>query len=126
MQTRNVEYREGIEGKRPQFSDLSNSSYIEELADTIIMVYRPEYYRIYQDDGGRDLRDKLMILVKKNGLKPSGEFQMRYQEDTGRLFLTDIMLPLHSKFSCMEYFTKDSEPVKKLVKDFDLEEDVPF
>jgi replicative DNA helicase len=48
--------------------DLANSSYIEGLADVIMMVHRPEYYRIYQDEHGRDLHGKMEIFVKKNNL----------------------------------------------------------
>lgn len=41
MLGRGVEYREGIEGKKPQLMDLTNSSYIEGLADVVMMVHRP-------------------------------------------------------------------------------------
>ena len=71
MLGRGVEYREGIEGKQPQLMDLANSSYIEGLADVVMMVHRPEYYHIYVDDNGRDLHGKMEIIVKKNALRPN-------------------------------------------------------
>ena len=66
MLSRGVEYREGFEGKRPQLMDLANSSYIEGLADVIMLVHRPEYYHIYKDELGLDLYGLMEIIVKKN------------------------------------------------------------
>ena len=74
MLSREIKLREGIEGKRPKLTDLANSSYIEGLADVIMMVYRPEYYQIYQDDNGRDLHGLVEIIVRKNALSPLGSF----------------------------------------------------
>ena len=63
---RGVESREGIEGKRPQLSDLRESGAIEQDADMVVFVHRPEYYRIFQDDKGNDLHGKAEIIIAKH------------------------------------------------------------
>lgn len=63
---RGVESREGNEGKRPQLSDLRESGAIEQDADMVIFIHRPEYYRIYADQNGRDLRGKAEIIIAKH------------------------------------------------------------
>ncbi len=62
---RNVEGREGIEGKRPQLSDLRESGAIEQDADIVMFVNRPEYFHIYKD-GDFDWRGKAEIIVAKH------------------------------------------------------------
>ena len=63
---RGVENREGNEGKRPQLSDLRESGAIEQDADMVIFIHRPEYYHIYADDKGRDLRGMAEIIIAKH------------------------------------------------------------
>jgi replicative DNA helicase len=63
---RGVESREGLEGKRPQLSDLRESGAIEQDADLVLFVHRPEYYHIYQDDNGRDLHGMAQVIIAKH------------------------------------------------------------
>lgn len=63
---RGVESREGNEGKRPQLSDLRESGAIEQDADMVLFVHRPEYYRIYEDEKGNDLRGMAEIIIAKH------------------------------------------------------------
>lgn len=65
---RSVEGREGkgFEGKRPQLSDLRESGAIEQDADMVAFVHRPEYYHIYEDEQGRDLRGMAQIIIAKH------------------------------------------------------------
>ena len=62
---RNVEGREGLEGKRPQLSDLRESGAIEQDADIVMFVNRPEYFHIYKD-GDFDWRGKAEIIIAKH------------------------------------------------------------
>ena len=62
---RNLEGREGVEGKRPQLSDLRESGAIEQDADIVLFVNRPEYFHIYKD-GDFDWRNKAEIIIAKH------------------------------------------------------------
>ena len=62
---RGVEGREG-QNKRPQLSDLRESGAIEQDADMVCFIHRPEYYHIYQDEHGRDLRGMAEIIIAKH------------------------------------------------------------
>ena len=63
---RTVENRDGLEGKRPQLSDLRESGAIEQDADMVLFVHRPEYYHIYQDEKGNDLHGMAQIIIAKH------------------------------------------------------------
>lgn len=123
MMNRGVDYREGLIGREPQLKDLAFSSYIEGLADVVMMVHRPEYYQIYQDEDGRDMHGVMQIFVKKNGLKLQGCIYLSYQQDTGIVSLTE---DTKSKPVSLEDFGADNETAKSLIKTFDLEEELPF
>jgi replicative DNA helicase len=62
---RGVENRHGSE-KRPQLSDLRESGAIEEVADKVFLLFRPEYYRITEDESGRNLTGITEVIVEKN------------------------------------------------------------
>lgn len=78
---RNVANREGILDKRPQLSDLRESGAIEQDADVVIFVHRPEYYHIYQDDKGRDLHGKAQIIIEKHRKGATGELLLDFKKE---------------------------------------------
>ena len=66
---RSVEQRDaskGVDGKRPQLSDLRESGAIEQDADMVIFVHRPEYYKITAGPNNEDLRGKALIIIAKH------------------------------------------------------------
>ncbi len=64
---RGVESREGVEGKRPQLSDLRESGAIEQDADMVVFLHRPDYYGIYQsEDGTKDYRGMAEVIISKH------------------------------------------------------------
>ena len=63
---RTVENRDGLDGKRPQLSDLRESGAIEQDADMVLFVHRPEYYHIFQDEKGNDLHGMAQIIIAKH------------------------------------------------------------
>lgn len=81
---RSVENREGVEGKRPQLSDLRDSGSIEQDADMICFIHRPEYYKIFQDDKGNDLHGMAEIIVAKNRNGKTGEARLKFLGTTSR------------------------------------------
>lgn len=81
---RGVENREGVEGKRPQLSDLRESGAIEQDADMVCFIHRPEYYRIYQDDKGRDLRGMAEIIIAKHRNGAVGDVLLKFRGEFAR------------------------------------------
>lgn len=81
---RSVGNREGIEGKRPQLSDLRESRAVEQDADMVCFIHRPEYYKIYQDDKGNDLHGIAEIIVAKNRNGRTGDVRLRFFGDIAR------------------------------------------
>lgn len=62
--SRAVETRGG--SKRPQLSDLRESGAIEQDADIVSFIYRPEYYQILEDEEGNSLKGIGEIIVAKH------------------------------------------------------------
>lgn len=62
--SRGVETRGG--DKRPQLSDLRESGSIEQDADIVMFLYRPEYYKITVDEEGLPTNGLAEIIVSKN------------------------------------------------------------
>ncbi len=62
--SRAVEVRGG--SKRPQLSDLRESGAIEQDADIVSFIYRPEYYSIMEDEEGQSLKGVAEIIVAKH------------------------------------------------------------
>ncbi|MFV0484437.1 MAG: replicative DNA helicase [Bacteroidales bacterium] len=60
---RSVESREG---KKPQLSDLRESGAIEQDADIVSFIHRPEYYGIHEDDNKRSTKDLAEIIIAKH------------------------------------------------------------
>ncbi|HEY8400258.1 MAG TPA: DnaB-like helicase C-terminal domain-containing protein, partial [Cytophagaceae bacterium] len=62
--SRSVETRGG--DKRPQLSDLRESGSIEQDADMVIFLYRPEYYKIDEDEMGNSLKGVGEVIIAKH------------------------------------------------------------
>jgi replicative DNA helicase len=62
--SRAVETRGG--DKRPMLSDLRESGAIEQDADMVMFIYRPEYYGILEGEGGVNLKGIGEIIVAKH------------------------------------------------------------
>ena len=62
--SRGVETRGG--DKRPQLSDLRESGSIEQDADIVMFLYRPEYYKISVDEEGMPTQGMAEVIIAKH------------------------------------------------------------
>jgi len=62
--SRAVEQRGGM--KRPQLSDLRESGSIEQDADVVLFLYRPEYYKITEDSDGISTHGLCEVIIAKH------------------------------------------------------------
>ncbi len=62
--SRSVETRGG--DKRPQLSDLRESGSIEQDADIVMFLYRPEYYKITVDEDGMPTQGTGEVIIAKH------------------------------------------------------------
>ena len=86
---RSVEKREGDEGKRPQLSDLRESGAIEQDADIVCFIPRPEYYKIYNDEQGRNMRGMAEFIIAKHRNGAVDTVLMRFRNEYARFQDTD-------------------------------------
>lgn len=76
---RGVEGREGAEGKRPMLSDLRESGAIEQDADMVLFVHRPEYYGLQYGADGKDYRGIAEIIIAKHRKGATGIVDLIYK-----------------------------------------------
>jgi len=74
--SRAVETRGG--DKRPQLSDLRESGSIEQDADIVMFLYRPEYYQITEDENGMPTTGMGEIIISKHRNGALGSVQLKY------------------------------------------------
>lgn len=77
---RGVESRVG-DNKRPMLSDLRESGAIEQDADMVLLLHRPEYYGILQDDEGNSTRGTAELIIAKNRNGATGSVKLRFQAE---------------------------------------------
>lgn len=79
---RSVETRGG--NKRPQLSDLRESGAIEQDADVVIFIHRPEYYGFDVDDAGNSTVGLAEIIVAKHRNGAVDDVKLRFQKEMAR------------------------------------------
>lgn len=102
--------------KRPLLSHLRESGSIEQDADMVGFLYRPEYYGIEQDEEGNDLHGVAEFIIAKhrNGAV-----------DTARI----RFIGQYTKFTDLEYTAMSFEtphPDARITPNKDQDEDLPF
>lgn len=84
---RSVESRgaDSKDGKRPQLSDLRESGAIEQDADIVCFIHRPEYYlRSGTDAAGNDIRGLAEFIVAKHRSGRVDDVKMRFRNKFAR------------------------------------------
>lgn len=69
------------EAKRPQLSDLRESGSIEQDADIVCFIHRPEYYKIYEDAQNNDLRGVAQFLIAKHRNGAVKDVNLRFRPE---------------------------------------------
>ena len=82
--------------KEPILSDLCGSCAIENTADSVILLHRPEYYKIYQDMKGNDLRNIIDLQIHKNKNRCIGNVIYRFNHSIGRVEDFKLLIPIPS------------------------------
>jgi len=77
---RGVEQRTG-DAKKPMLSDLRESGSIEQDADMVLFIHRPERYGIVTDSEGNDLRGIADIIIAKHRNGAVGDIQLRFRNE---------------------------------------------
>ena len=75
--SRDVEKRPGEDSHLPKLSDLRESGAIEQDADMVLFVHRPEYYRITEIDG-KDVRGLAQIVIAKHRKGAVGDVFLKF------------------------------------------------
>ena len=73
--SRNVETRPG--SKKPILSDLRESGAIEQDADMVLFIYRPEYYQLTEEDGV-STKGKAIVSIAKHRNGKLGDVTLRF------------------------------------------------
>ncbi|MCT4615564.1 MAG: replicative DNA helicase [Marinifilaceae bacterium] len=80
---RGVEQRTG-DAKKPMLSDLRESGAIEQDADMVLFIHRPERYGITEDAEGNSLIGIADIIIAKHRNGAVGEIQLRFRNELAR------------------------------------------
>ena len=76
---RSVESR-NVKSKRPQLSDLRESGAIEQDADLVLFIYRPEYYGLptFDDDENTSSAGRAELIIAKNRNGSTGDIRLKF------------------------------------------------
>ncbi len=75
----------------PLLSDLRESGSIEQTADKVMFIYRPEYYGILEYEDGSSTEQMAEVHIAKNRLGPMGAARLRFNHELARFENLDGM-----------------------------------
>lgn len=115
--SRQTENRPGGQ-KLPQLSDLRDSGAIEQDADMVMFIYRPEYYGIEVDADNEPTAGKAKIIIAKNRSGPLKNVDLRWKGECTKFRDYDV-----------SYEEKKDTPADKSLtpnNNFLKKDDLPF
>ena len=80
--SRSVETRGG--DKKPQLSDLRESGAIEQDADMVLFLHRPEYYGLTEDADGNSTLGVANVIISKHRNGKVGEVQLKFVQNLAK------------------------------------------
>jgi replicative DNA helicase len=113
---RSVEMRTG--NKRPQLSDLRESGAIEQDADIVCFIHRPEKYGILEDEDGNSTAGMAEIIIAKHRNGAIGDVKLRFRDVVARFVDYDDLAPLDDNMEIKPVITMGSK--MNAEKDFDF------
>ena len=126
--SRAVETRGG--DKRPQLSDLRESGAIEQDADMVMFLYRPEYYNITQNEDGNSLLGIGEVIVAKHRNGALENIPLRFTSKLAKFenLDDDVFLSLTKGESNNSFAPETSSITRssKMNDEWDSNNDVPF
>lgn len=86
--------------KRPMLSDLRESGAIEQDADMVMFLYRPEYYDQTVDEDGNSTRGMCEVIIAKQRNGPTDRVKLRFVSEFARFenWQEDAFVPNMPKF----------------------------
>ncbi len=119
--SRAVEVRGG--SKRPQLSDLRESGSIEQDADIVSFIYRPEYYGILEDEQGQSLKGIAEIIVAKHRNGALKDIRLKFTDQFARF--SDLDDPNFADFPTAAFEAQIPSIITRPSK-MNEDEDIPF
>ncbi|MFO8234752.1 MAG: replicative DNA helicase [Bacteroidales bacterium] len=125
---RSVELRSG--DKKPQLSDLRESGAIEQDADMVLFIHRPERYGIIDDGEGNSLLGIAEIILAKHRNGALADIQLRFRDELAKFEELDegsLSIPEDEAGNAMTISSKmNEEDAYNLSRNDDLGSNVDF
>lgn len=120
--SRAVETRGG--NKRPQLSDLRESGAIEQDADLVTFIYRPDYYELEEDFQGP--KDMAEIIISKHRNGALGSIELKFVKEFTKFIEMDKSFGQNFNPFIDDPLNQSNIITKQSKINTDFDEEVPF
>ncbi len=103
-----------------------NSGAIEQDADIVSFIYRPEYYQILEDESGQSLKGIAEIIIAKHRNGALDTVKLRFTDHFAKF--SDLGDPNFDAFPSSDPFSAPFEPANVITRPSKMndDEDIPF